>query len=284
MSVSQFEDLVLYDAARERAVPVRLWSPAAPPWGWLLFSVGFGGEHSGYAYLGRAWAEAGLATAVVEHVGSNLEVLRRLPGRSRQERQMAVAQRVGDPNELAARPRDLLFAHRALQSRFAAIPYGLGGHSYGSYSALAAQGMPTVASLPPLDDALRPAATLVMSPQQPGTLFSPAALQSLANPGLVLTGTRDGLLNGQADYRARRKVFECFPSELAYLVVMQDVEHMAFAGIGLGLTRTLEAIAALTTTWWTCTLRAPAEARELSTQWRGRLRASLPDHLMGECR
>lgn len=251
-------DLDLNDPTTGRPVPVRLWLPEGETRAWILFSVGFGGERSGYAYLGRAWAERGLATAVVEHVGSNLDVLKSLPGKHREERNREVALRVGDTAELAARPRDILLVRSHLSEKIGTLPLGLAGHSFGTYSMLAAQGLPTVPVLPALEAPLAGATScLIISPQPPGTLFSPRALGTVAQPTLVVTGTKDGPLHGDGDYQARAAVYDHLPESQRNLVVLDGVEHMAFANIGLKLAPTLRAMEGLTLAWWESTLFEP---------------------------
>ncbi len=260
-------DLDLKHPDSERAVPVRLWLPEGTIRAWILFSVGFGGERSGYAYLGRAWAERGLATAVIEHVGSNLDVLKSLPGQHREERNRQVALRVGDKDELAARPRDVLLVYSHLQERIGTLPLGLAGHSFGTYTVMAAQGLATVPVLPSLEQAVSEARScMIISPQPPGVLFSPRVLGSVGMPTLVVTGTKDGPLHGEGDYHARAAVYDHLPPSDRNLVVLDGVEHMAFANIGLGLAPTLRAVEGLSTAWWESTLfgsDATAEQRAL---------------------
>lgn len=257
------EDIDFYDRKRDRPIPVRLWQPTDSVRGWLLFSVGFGGERDGYAFLAKAWAERGLATAVVEHVGSNLEVLKSLPGPSRAERNRQVVAKVEDPEELAARPRDLGFVVGRLQQRFSGLPLGLGGHSYGSYSVLAALGLPTVPRLPSFEPAIDGVkACLVISPQAPGILFSPRALGQVRVASLVMTGSKDVRLDGSGSYLERAAVYDHLPATLRQLVVLEGVEHMDFAGLGLALGEKLRTIAAITGEWWESTFwgeQTPAE-------------------------
>lgn len=266
-------DLDLKHPDTDRAVPVRLWLPEGPTRGWILFSVGFGGERSGYAYLGRAWAERGLATAVIEHVGSNLDVLKSLPGKHREERNREVALRVGDKEELAARPRDLILVYSHLEDRIGDLPLGLAGHSFGTYTVLAAQGLATVPVLPPLERSLDSAAScMIISPQPPGVLFTPRVLGGVSPPTLVVTGTKDGPLHGDGDYHARAAVYDHLPAEARNLVVLDGVEHMAFANIGLGLAPTLRAVEGLTLAWWESTLfedPLPAERRAVAMREAG---------------
>jgi predicted dienelactone hydrolase len=267
-----YQDIDLIGASQRRRIPVRLWLPDGSTRAWLLFSVGFGGDRTGYAYLGRAWAARGVATAVVEHIGSNLEVLKGLPGKTREERNQAVVRAVGDPAELAARPLDLLETHRHLAPRFGALPWGLGGHSFGSYTVLAALGLPTIPVLPRLPDPLLGASScLVISPQAPGHLFSQRVLGTLNLPTLVLTGSKDDPLDGEGDYRRRVAVYEHLPVDQRNLVVLEGAEHMAFAGIGLSLAATLRAVEGLTSQWWESTLFAvdtppPERARQMAAE------------------
>lgn len=266
--MSCYEEIDLYDQTRERPIPVRLWRPEGPARAWVVFSVGFGGERSGYAYLGRAWSTHGIATAVVEHIGSNLEVLKSLPGRTAQERQKEVARKVGDPQELAARPRDIHYVCSQLKDRFSGLPFGLAGHSYGTYTILAALGLPPVPVLPPVEPLQGAATVILMSPQPPGVLFSHRALRMLTVPALVVTGTKDALLDGTGDFRQRAACYDHLPTGLANLVVLEGAEHMAFANIGLGLASTLTAVEGFTNEWWESTLMgelepAPVRARRL---------------------
>lgn len=249
------EDLDYFDSDRERAIPVRLWRPQGQSRAWILFSVGFGGDRNGYAYLAKAWASVGIATVVVEHVGSNLDVLKALPGPTRQERNRQVVAKVADPDELAARPRDLLFVYERLHSEFTGLPLGLAGHSYGTYTALSALGLPTVPKLPALSSPLGGASSvLIISPQPPGMLFSPRAYGLVEIPTLVFTGTKDTRLDGEGSYRERVEVYDHLPPALRQLAVLDSVEHMDFAGIGLGLEKRLRTIAQVTTEWWETTL------------------------------
>lgn len=250
-----YQDIDLIRASQGRRIPVRLWLPDGSTRAWLLFSVGFGGDRTGYAYLGRAWAARGIATAVVEHIGSNLEVLKGLPGKTREERNQEVVRSVSNPAELAARPLDLLEVHRHLAPRFGDLPWGVGGHSFGSYSVLAALGLPTIPVLPSLPDPLRGASScLVISPQPPGHLFSQRVLGTLDLPTLVLTGSKDDLLDGDGDYTRRVAVYEHLPVGQRNLVVLEGVEHLDFAAIGLSLAATLRAVEGLTSQWWESTL------------------------------
>ena len=67
-------DLDLFDTGRQRPVPARLYLPhrasPAQPVPLLVFSHGLGGSRLGYNYLGRHWADAGIASLHPQHVGT----------------------------------------------------------------------------------------------------------------------------------------------------------------------------------------------------------------------
>ncbi len=249
------EKMEFFDSARNRRVPVCLYRPLDTTRALILFSVGYGGTRDGYAYLARAWSERGLAVAVIEHVGSNLEVLKSLPQKTLRERHEEIVRRVKEPAELFARPRDVALVYKELSAHFPGLPLGLGGHSFGSFSVLGSLGLPVLWEVPDLAEPLSSAtATLLISPQVPGMLLKRSSYSLVRVPTLVLTGTEDHALDGDGDFRLRTQVHDALPLEVRNLVVLDGVDHMTFAGIGLNLSRTLKAIENLTLAWWERTL------------------------------
>lgn len=269
------EDLTFRHSNSDRVVPVRRYSAQGTARGWILFSVGFGGDRNGYAFFARAWQAMGLTTFVVEHVGSNLEVLRSLPQKRRAERNAEVVRRVGDPVELRARPQDLVLVWDHLWREFEGLPLGLGGHSYGSYTVLACAGLePRLVKhgVQPL-----PAESyLVISPQPPGMVFEAEEFTRIDRSTLVMTGTRDDLLSGESGYRERVAAYESLPEEHRGLVVFQDFEHMDFAGVGLNLSGKLAAMKAAGELWWRSTLLNDGI-------WPGELQASVASEVLARC-
>lgn len=228
---------------------MRRYSTVNGPKGWILFSVGFGGDRNGYGFFARAWAASGWTTFVVEHIGSNLDVLRSFPQRRRAERNAEVVRRVMDPLELRARPRDLALVWEHLREEFRGLPLGLAGHSYGSYTVLACAGMEpslTKHGVSPI-----PAdGYLAISPQPPGMLFPDVEYRKVGKPILIMTGTEDHLLTGESDYGDRLNAYNVLPEEWRHLVVFRGFEHMDFAGVGLNLESRLKAMNSVSAVWW----------------------------------
>jgi len=217
--------LDLHDSKRDRAVPVARYAPSGEPRASILFSVGFGGGREGYAYLGRAWAERGCETVVVEHVGSNLEALKplRRPGQRSAELAQLVAAAVRDPGEQRHRVEDLAFVRRALPRP----SWILAGHSYGAGTVLRAA--PTCEAR----------ALLALSPPAPEEF----PYEPLAMPVLLLTGTRDDFAVSHQD---RSRALEFMAPGRSALAVIEGADHMGLAGVGLDLAPILAAVQTVT--------------------------------------
>jgi hypothetical protein len=246
------EILDLFDSGRQRPIPVGLYPYQGDFQGWLFFSVGFGGGRAGYAYLGRAWSRLGFQVAVIEHVGSNADILKAIhkPGMRQAELAEVVGQAVRDQAELEARPQDLAYVRRLLcpGQEWA----GLAGHSFGSYTALAGLGVETLLPAGPRrwDFGLKWAGVVLMSAQPPGSVVSLGGLAGLHLPALLLTGTRDSGMPAGVTFEQRILTYEALPNGHKALAVLDGVDHMAFAGIGLAIAPALEAIAQLTGKFW----------------------------------
>ncbi|MCA9777880.1 MAG: alpha/beta hydrolase [Candidatus Eremiobacteraeota bacterium] len=270
------EDLTLHHKDSDRAVPVRRYSAETEPEGWILFSVGFGGDRNGYGFFARTWAAAGFTTFVVEHVGSNLDVLRSFPQKRKAERNAEVVRRVGDPEELRARPRDLALVWQHLREEFEGLPLGLAGHSYGSYTVLACTGMEPSSTTHGVES-IPATGYLVISPQPPGMLFSTAEYEKVRRPVLVMTGTEDHLLSGESDYSDRLDAYKFLPEAFRRLVVFRGFEHMDFAGVGLNLGHKLEAMNTVSRLWWQGLVAEELEA------WPAKVRASVGAEVLEVC-
>lgn len=260
-----------------RPVPVREYRPEHPK-AWVIFSVGYGGQSTGYGYLARRWASEGIATLVTEHVGSNLDVLKSFSHLSQEERNREVVRRVQDPEELRRRPWDMALVRDSFQTRYSGLALGLAGHSFGSYSVLAACGLKPRQVNPGLRS-LQPSATILLSPQPPGMLFAAEEYGEVDCPTLVLTGTEDHLLSGSATYRDRLRVFECLPKRLARLLVQEGTDHMALAGIGLKIEPHLSTAKAATVEWWRTNLLGEGSTAD----WCGRLEQTIAPERIHQC-
>lgn len=229
-------DLEWHDAARGRAVPVRLYWPAAAaaqakvPL--VVFSHGIGGSRLGYSYLGRHFAGEGIASLHLQHMGSDRSLWSG-SGWSLLGRLHDAAQE----QEAIARVQDLRFAlDRLLASEHGAhIDAGrivAAGHSYGANTALLAAGARVMRDGQWLDlrDARIRAAILISAPPFYGEADPGKILAGVTVPSLHITATEDviripGYYSAAAD---RVAVFDATGSPRKLLAVFTGGSHSVF--------------------------------------------------------
>ncbi len=239
ISVANFE---WQDAARNRAVPVRLYLPDVTATGpapvpLIVFSHGLGGSRNGYQYLGRFWASQGYASLHVQHIGSDNSLWLGNPF-GLTMRLTSAAQ----DSEAMARAKDVSFALTELlvmpsmAERLDANRIVAAGHSYGANTTMLLVG----AAVPRKTDAghevlnLRDprikAAMLLSAPPFYGYGNPAAILGSIALPTLHITATGDdinipGYGSGVDD---RVNVFNAMGDVRKTLVVFTGGSHSIF--------------------------------------------------------
>jgi predicted dienelactone hydrolase len=135
--------LNLYDATRDRQIPVDLYYGEEPQGPMVVLSHGFAADRQFLAYLAEHLASYGFSVATLEHPGSNVNVLA----------QVALTQEpteVLSATEFVDRPRDVQFLLNELERR--QRPWSIPlrkfntqavihiGHSLGGYTGLALAG------------------------------------------------------------------------------------------------------------------------------------------------
>ena len=287
--IAVVQDEIWNDTARDRNLPVRIRWPdttrSAPPQGWpvVLFSHGLGGTRDGGRVWGEAWAAGGLVVIHLQHPGSDLDAVRHT-ARSFSDR--AGLLRAATPQQLLARLRDVGFvldetARRCAngQGRWATVrPHqvGMSGHSFGAHTTLGVAGQIYPGGLRFPQERL--GSFVAFSPTLPPG-DAPRALSAITRPMLCITGTRDADVVGTGATPERRAaVFDALPAGRKAQLVLQDADHMSFAGqtdraVEIlprePITRELQArhhalvagSAAITTDWWRATLRDDGAAR-----------------------
>lgn len=231
----QVIDLDWHDAARERAVPVKLYWPQVAPGQQVplvVFSHGIGGSRNGYSYLGSFWASRGFASLHVQHVGSDrnlwfgnvLELVPRL-------------QNAAQDGEALARVRDLRFAlDQLLRSQ-----YGeqvdrqrivAAGHSYGANTVMLAAGAQVERNgqvIQYRDERIR-AAIILSAPPFYGANDLASILHNVRIPTLHITCTEDEIkIPGyESPASDRIKVFEAMGGSPKILTVFEGGSHSIF--------------------------------------------------------
>ena len=234
-SAHETHDFDLMDAARQRAVPVRLYWPVAEgsiPL--VIVSPGIGGSRRGYSYLGAHFASHGIASLHVQHVGSDRDSLwRGIPVSI-----LSRLQRAAGEGEALARVRDLRFAldqvlaHAEFGARIDHARIAAVGHSYGANTVMLAVGASVERNGMRVDlsDARIRAALLLSAPPFYGEKDPARILAAVTLPTLHITATEDvihipGFYSPASD---RLAVFEAIGSRVKALAVFHGGSHSIF--------------------------------------------------------
>jgi predicted dienelactone hydrolase len=268
-------DLTVQDADRGREIPIRVYLPpatgAAPV---VLFSHGLGGSRENNPYLGRHWAARGYVVVCLQHAGSDETVWRDVPLGQR----LAAMRRAANAQNTLLRLQDVpavidqLEAWNSdddspLRGRLDLDRVGMSGHSFGAVTTQGVSGQRTPRGRALFTDS-RIKAALPMSPNAPSAGGDPAQLfGEVAIPWLLMTGTRDTALVGDATVESRLAVYPALPPGGKYELVLHEAEHSAFGDRALPGDSTARnpnhhrVILALSTAFWDAYLRDDSRAK-----------------------
>lgn len=271
-------DFTVQDAKRDRALPIRVYLPAAAKAApVVLFSHGLGGSRENNPYLGKHWSARGYAVVFVQHRGSDESVWR---GQRPAQLPMAMKQaanlenfmlRVADiPAVLDQLTRWNAQEAHALRGRLDLTRIGMSGHSFGAVTTQAVSGQSLPVGGPRFTDP-RIKAAMAMSPSVPARGDVEAAFSSVKIPWLLMTGTKDvvrlGGISLGGDAQSRLGVFPALPPGDKYELVLHNGEHGAFGDRALpGEDRQQNpnhhrVILALSTAFWDAFLKGDAGAK-----------------------
>ena len=268
------------DDQRQRDVPVKVYLPTgrAPEAGWplIVFSHGLGGSRDGYEYVGRRWASHGYVVIHPQHAGSDEAVWR---GKPPAQVNAALLAAVRDPRNALERPRDVSFVIDRALGMNGNAPWGsinpdrigVGGHSFGAFTALATVGASAQTPMGRLSlrDPRIKAAVAMSAPVAPRQKDDREAFGSVAVPVLHMTGDSDNSAIGDTPAADRRVPFDQATKAPAYLVTFRGRggDHMVFSGRRWrGPAQSTDAryqslILLTTTAFWDAHLRDNADAR-----------------------
>ena len=220
----------LVQAARQDGAqtPLRVYAPkdgqCAPL---ALISPGAGGSEDGYKYLAEGLQDDGWRAIVMGHKESGSAALR-ADMREAHGIKKGLRQLVDDPAAYNARFMDigaaLSWANLSCKAPFIALL----GHSMGARTVELESGAKNNFGLKSMD---RFDAYVALSPDGPGPMFPANAWSGIRKPMLMLTGTRDGSLDG--GWQTRTIPFDSLPPGCKWLGVIDGATHMNFAGVGM---------------------------------------------------
>ena len=203
-------DLTVIDSERARDIPVRVYLPPeklqSPV---VLFSHGLGGSRAGYAYLGRHWAARGYVGVFLQHPGSDTSVWQDKPPSER----MAAMRKAAGVENFLLRVKDVPAVldqlarwndsrGHALEGRLDLTRAGMSGHSFGAVTTQAVSGQRAGRGNMSFTDP-RIKAAIPLSPSSPRGGDARRAFGNVSIPWLLMTGTKDVAIIGDADVESR---------------------------------------------------------------------------------
>ncbi len=232
------------EARQNRKVPYKTYYPVAHDLTDLpvvMWSHGLGGSRDGAAFLARFIASHGYVVVNIQHPGTDSSLWEGKPGhpwdiiRQTPIPREATLNRFYDVPFALSRLRDLAREKPEIGKHMDLSRIGLCGHSFGALTTQVIAGQ----LFPGLDDHLIgieenrisagilysfvPMAHLTDAP--PAELFGPMNI-----PLFFMTGTADDSPLSDFDYTYRLPVYEHAGSPEKHLLVLEDGDHMVFAG------------------------------------------------------
>lgn len=228
------EHVVLHDTARNKDLPLKIYYPdARGPFPVIIFSHGALASKDCYSELGKYWASFGYVSIHPSHDDSIAD----------EDYRGTLHEAVSDPSAWQNRPKDISFIIDSLPQLEKLVPelqgrldrrhIGVGGHSFGAYTAELVGGVtitvPGKAKPESFADK-RVSAILLLSPQGEGRMGLTAnSWDHLRLPMLLMYGSRDfGAWGEPAIWRA--EPYRKSPSGNKYEVELVGGTHMGFAG------------------------------------------------------
>ena len=232
-SVGTVDSIVLHDAARNKDLPIKIYYPqGAGPFPIIVFSHGAWGSKDGYFALGQYWASHGYVSIHPSHADSRKDAGFR----------GSLRDTINDPQAWQDRPKDISFVLDSLLTIEEKAPVlrgkldrtriGVGGHSFGAYTAEAVAGatvtMPGKAQVSFADKRVR--AFVVMSPQGTGEMgLTDHSWDNIRVPMFLMYGTRDfGTQRRTPNWRSQP--FYYSPPGDKFDMVLEGATHFTFVG------------------------------------------------------
>lgn len=249
---------VIHDAQRNKDLELSIEYPThGGPYPVIIFSPGYGGSRADYVGLSAFWASHGYVVIKISHADAGVvrETMREQEPERRDRRQRTATQpqqpapfrpdpaemwQTQKPEEWRSRAADvtsvidslprLIEQYPEIKERVDANRIGVGGHSYGAFTAMLIGGV-RPSNIPSLVDARVKAVEAMSPPGLSSTLGLTAdSFTNLRIPALFLTGSRDLGATESEDVAWRRQAYELSPSGDKWFVSIEGASRFAFTG------------------------------------------------------
>ncbi len=233
----------LIDESRDgRTVPIKVYYPVAHDLDHLpviIWSHGLGGSRDGAAFIARFMASHGYALVHIQHAGTDISLWQGKPGHPWDNIRKAVIPR----EDVFNRYHDVPFVldrlpqwcqdHPEAGAHMNLDIIGMSGHSFGANTTQIMAGQ--LFGKKEIMDLSEPRfkAGIAYSPVPTNCPLAPESeiYGAIKMPLFHMTGTDDGSpLNEESDYTARLPIFEKSGGPEQHLLVLEDGDHMVFAG------------------------------------------------------
>lgn len=251
LTVETADGLTLEDAARKKALSYKVYYPkTGGPYPVILFSHGFGGNKDAFDPISRHWASHGYVVIHPTHA-DGLGRQKADPKKNgtakpaAQPRPGGLLGALSDPEKIGDRVADLVLILDHLNELSKAVPglkekidtksIGVGGHSFGAYTAMLIGGVTADVGKDKGNSFLdkRVKCILPISGQGTGQQgLTDKSWDALKLPMMTITGTRDQGVGGQG-VEWKKEPYKYSPTGDKYLVVIDGAHHLSFGG-GLG--------------------------------------------------
>lgn len=251
LAVEIADVFAIHDVARKKELPCKAYFPKmGGPYPLILFSHGFGANKDAFATISKHWASHGYVVIHPSHSDGSLRgnIQNRNEGGLEKPALRLPAGLVGalnDPEKIKARVADLVLildnldevtkSTTGLQGKIDSNRIGVGGHSFGAYTAMLIAGVTVdlgkTKSLSLRDPRVR--CILPISAQGTGQQgLTNNSWNALQIPMMTITGSRDrGAARQGVEWK--KEPYKLSPPGDKYLVVIDGANHFSFGG-GLG--------------------------------------------------
>lgn len=247
LGVETADGLSLKDSIRKKELRYKVYHPVTNgPYPVILFSHGFGGNKDAFGPIGKHWASHGY---VVIHPSHDDGLIRRKTDPPKEvedkPRPGMLLGGMNNPEKIGDRVADLVLLINNLDELSQSVPalrgkinaslIGVGGHSFGAYTAMLIGGVTADLGKDKNKSFCdkRVKCILPISGQGTGQQgLTDKSWNALTIPMMAMTGTRDQGAGGQG-VEWKKEPYKFSPAGEKYLVVIDGANHVSFGG-GLG--------------------------------------------------
>lgn len=197
----------------------------------IILSHGFGATRQTYVGLSAHWASQGYVVIKPAHADSGKLQLGAIEDAWRDQTPADWRNRTRDVSAIIDGLDRIEESYPELKGKIDRTKIGVGGHSYGAFTAMLLGGARTYPGATSYADP-RVKAIVVMSPQGPSETFGLTAdsWKDVLIPTLYMTGTEDRGMSDNETPDWRRQAFELSPAGDKYLIVFEGGRHNSFTG------------------------------------------------------